>query len=243
MRVKQDHVHRLQLSAADAAEVHRFVARRVANAADAADIAQQTLLRACAKLGSFRGPNRSAWLLTIARHLIVDHFRAQRRARFVSVEAELAETEPRLQTPAEAVLAVCERRERLECWLNCITHRLRPEEQVAVLLADIYGHRDKESASVMGLNLPSFKLLLHGARARLHGIAGGNCMLVSEFGAAARAELAKPNGKNADGCKNAGCGNGGATSVHLTHRLGVTCRLRAPGLLALRSKLLEGLAL
>ena len=64
---QQDGVDRLKLSAADTAGVHRFVARRVANHADAADIAQQTLLLACAKLSSCRGENLSAWLFTIAR--------------------------------------------------------------------------------------------------------------------------------------------------------------------------------
>jgi len=97
---RQDYLHRLELTPIDAAEVHRFVARRVANHADAADIAQQTLLLACAKLSSCRGENLSAWLFTIARHLIVDHYRAKNRIQFVDVSpAALAETEPALRTP------------------------------------------------------------------------------------------------------------------------------------------------
>jgi len=55
----------------------------VANLADAADIAQQTLLLACAELSACRGENLSPWLFAIARHLIVDHYRAQNRFRFV----------------------------------------------------------------------------------------------------------------------------------------------------------------
>jgi len=51
--------------------------------------------------------------------------------------AARAETEPALRTPPEAVLAVCERRERLSSWPDSITHRLRLEERVAVLVADI----------------------------------------------------------------------------------------------------------
>lgn len=160
-----DYARRLEVSAAG---VHRFVARRVANSADAADIAQQTLLQAFAKRGTFRGENFSAWVLTIARHLIVDYHRVQNRFQFVEVEqAALAEAEPALRTSPNAVLAVCEWRERREDWLHTITHRLRLDQQVAVLLADIYGHRDKDSAAVLCMSVPSFKLLLHGARARL----------------------------------------------------------------------------
>ena len=207
----------LDLSAAAVAEVHRLVARRVSNLDDAADIAQQTLLQACAKRGTCRGENASAWLFTIARHLIVDHYRARSRFRFQEVGA-LADTEPALRTAPDAVLAICLHRERLNCWVNCISQRLRLEEQVAVLLADAYGHRDKDSAAVMGMSLPSFKLLLHGARARLNAIAGGNCALVST------ASERTP-------------------SSQLTRMAGPARRLRLSELLATRARLVRGLDL
>jgi RNA polymerase sigma factor (sigma-70 family) len=167
-----NYARRLELSAAD---VHRFVAWRVANHADAADIAQQTLLQACLKLSTFRGENFSAWVLTIARHLIVDYYRARNRFQFVEVgQAALTEAEPALRIPPDAVLTVCEWRERLNDWLDDITHGLRLEQQVAVLLADLYGHSDKDSAAVLLMSVPRFKLLLHGARARLQEIASGH---------------------------------------------------------------------
>ncbi len=201
---------RLELSAADVAEVHRFVARRVSNHADAADIAQQTLLLACAKSETFRGKNFSGWLFTIARHLIVDHYRTQNRFQFLAVEA-LVETEPALWTPRDAVRVVCECRALVSGWLDCLNQRLRLEEQVAVLMADIYGHRDEDSAAVLRMRLPSFKLLLHGARGRLHGVVGGRCTVV----------------KTTDGAP-------------ATHRVAVICRLSGSELLALRDRLLEG---
>jgi len=153
-------------------QIHRFVARRVDNTADAADIAQQTLLQACTKIDTCRGEDVAPWLHTIARHLIVDHYRARHRFQFVEVTA-LAETEPALRTPRDAVPSLCERRQRLSCLTDCITRRLRLEQQVAVLLADVHGCRDKESAAVLGMSVPCFKLLLHGARGRLQTVAGG----------------------------------------------------------------------
>lgn len=220
-------VDRLELSAADVSGVYGFVARRVANCADAADIAQQTLLLACAKRSTCRVENPSAWLFTIARHLIVDHYRTKNRFQFVEVTA-LAEMDSALQTTPDPP-TIYEHRERLRALLDCITHRLRLPEQVAVLLADVYAHRDKDSAAVLCMSVPSFKLLLHEARARLRGIAGGYGVLVKKTTAAANG-----HGKNADG-------NGGPPSVHDTYRAGVTCRLGAPELLALRNKLLGGL--
>jgi len=233
--VDAPYVPPLELSTTHAAEVHRFVARRVANVADAADIAQQTLLLACTKLGDCRGENLSGGLFTIARNLIVDHYRTQNRFQFEEVEA-LAETEPALQTASDAVLLVCERRERLSGWLDCITDQLRLEEQVAVLLADVYGHRDKDSAAVLCMSVPCFKLLLHGARARLHEVADGDCARAKKTSATVGDEPA-----NGHGGKNAKPGNGGPPSGHQTYRA-VTCRLGAPKLVALRAKMLEGLA-
>jgi RNA polymerase sigma-70 factor (ECF subfamily) len=233
--VGASYASRLELSADDAADVHRFVGRRVANLADAADIAQQTLLLAFSKRGSCRGENLSGWLFTIARNLIVDHYRTQNRFQFEEVEA-LAETEPALQTASDAVLLLCQRRERLRGWLDCITDQLRLEEQVAVLLADVYGHRDKDSAAVLRMSVPCFKLLLHGARARLHEIAGGDRTRAKKASATVCDEPA-----NGHGGKNAKPGNGGPPSGPPTYRA-VIGRLSAPELVALRAEMLEALA-
>lgn len=219
-------MRRLESSASD---LHRFVARRVANPVDAADIAQQTLLLACAKLDTCRGEDILPWLFTIARHQIVDHYRARGRFRFVEADT-LAETEPALQTRPDVVHSACECRQRLGTWLDCITRRLRLEEQVAVLLADAYGHRDKDSADLLGMSVPSFKLLLHGARARLREIAGGNCALVSDT-------------TDAEGSIDRhGCAfNGGPRGAARTYRAAGPQRLGVSRLLALRARLLEGI--
>ena len=208
-----------ELSPAAVTELHQFVARRVSNFADAADIAQQTLLLACAEISTCRGGNLSRWLFTIARHLIVDHYRAENRFRFVEVLAALEETESALQTPADSVLAVAECRERLRLLLECITHRICLERQVALLLADVYGHCDKYSAAVLRMSLPCFKLLLHGARARLRALANAH-----------------------EGGKVGPC-NFRPPLVHPAHRLGVTCHLDASQLFALRMQLVQDLKL
>ena len=189
-RCRQDQVQDLELSAAHAAQVHRFVARRVANHADAADIAQQALMIACEKSDSFRGASASAWLLTIARNLIVDHYRARSRYRFVDVD-QLAEFEPALRTAPDVAGVICDCRSRMSGWLDCITRTLRLEEQVAVLLADIYGYRDRESAAELRMSVPSFKLLLHGARGRLHKFADDRCTVVECRGA----RTGRPHGR------------------------------------------------
>jgi RNA polymerase sigma-70 factor (ECF subfamily) len=160
----------------------------VANRADAEDIAQQALLVACAKFKTLRGENLKGWLWTIARRLIVDFYRTQRRFEFVDTEdATHLAAEPALQTDPEAVPESCANRDRLRCYLDCIAKMLPLEAQVAVLLADVHGNLDKDSATAMRISLPSFKLLLHQGRARLHEVAGGRCAL-ADHGERAREE-------------------------------------------------------
>jgi RNA polymerase sigma-70 factor (ECF subfamily) len=210
-RRRQDDLHRIERAAPD---VHRFVSQRVANRADAADISQEALLVACAKLGSFRGDNLNAWLFAIARNLIIDYYRSQGRFTFVAVTPAEGESEPALQIPHDAVLAECAFRERLSSWLDRCT-RLDLDEQVAVLQSDVYDYRDKDSAAMLRMSVPSFKLLLHGARARLKEI-GSNTSRGSS--------LPAPPGQ-------------------MRYRLGVNCHLGASELAALQRKLIDGLKL
>jgi DNA-directed RNA polymerase specialized sigma24 family protein len=231
---RQEPRRALEISAALAAELHQFVGRRVANRDEAADIAQQTLLLACAALPTCRSENPLPWLLTIARHLIVDHYRVQLRGPSVEYSEALAETEPALQSRPDSALAAEECRERLRSLLNGINRPVRLEHQVALLLADVYGHSDKHSAAVLRMSVPCFKLLLHRARAGVRIFADENRMPVSNT----RTTSQPANG---DGSKKAVRANGGTPSARSMGCLGVTCRLGTPEFLALRSELLDGL--
>ena len=210
-------LHRIERASAD---VYRFVSQRVGNRADAADISQETLLAACAKLSTFRGENLNAWLFAIARNLIIDYYRSQGRFQFVTVEASNAgEMEPALQVPHDSVVAECEFRQRLNAWMDCCTNGLDLEQQVAVLQSDVYDYRDKDSAAMLRMSVPSFKLLLHSARARL-----------KEIGSA---------GRHATNARRGGTMPSPPAQVR--YRLGVNCHLGATELAALQRKLMDGL--
>jgi DNA-directed RNA polymerase specialized sigma24 family protein len=158
--------------AAAAVPLRRYVARRVPSSADAEDIAQQAVLLAWEERSAGAAAHSPERLLAIARHLIVGYRRERSRNRLVELGASLVETEPSLQTRTDTAAVVVEGRERLSALLGPIAARLRLEHQVALLLADFHGHRDRRSAAVLGMSLPSFKRLLHGARARLRQLQG-----------------------------------------------------------------------
>src|SRR5262249_4138208 len=155
-------MHPIELAAAD---VHRFVAERVANRADAADIAQETLLAAWAAFDADRGEPVDERLFAIARKRIAHYDRARTRINPVAVDAA---------TPHEsetAIVARCDCHRRVNGWLRRCAQLLRPGQQVAVMLADVYEYGDKDSAAMLRMSVPSFKLLLHRSRARLNTFA------------------------------------------------------------------------
>ena len=169
-----------------AVALRRYVARRVPNSADAADIAQQAVLLAWGERGAPGAVHSRAWLFAIARPLIVDYRRARSRERLVELAASLVETEPSLQTRPDMAVVVVEGRERLRALVGSVAARLRLEHQVALLLADFHGHHDRTSAALLGMSLPSFKLLLREARARLRQLQGHPAARATAKGATAR---------------------------------------------------------
>jgi len=146
------------------AELHAFVSRLVPEPADAADIAQQALLVACSDQRASRVANLDAWLRCIARNLIINHFHARNRHGSVELCEALADSEPVLRTRSDLPLAVRDSRERLRKLLDESMGRLCLVHQLALLLADVYGHCDKHSAVVLGMSVPCYKLALHRAR-------------------------------------------------------------------------------
>jgi DNA-directed RNA polymerase specialized sigma24 family protein len=156
-----------ELSADMVASLHTFVLRLVPEPADAADIAQQALLLACSDRGGSRIANVDAWLRSTARHLIIDHFRAGNRYSSVELRDALADSEPVLRTRPDLPIAIRECRERICSLLDETTGQLCLVHQIALLLADVYGHCDKHSATLLRMSLPCYKLVLHRARSAL----------------------------------------------------------------------------
>jgi DNA-directed RNA polymerase specialized sigma24 family protein len=156
-----------------AQDVHRFVSRYVGNCDDADDISQDVLTIACANAGELSDEHDHDRLFTIARKLIADYERARTQLDFVAIDgAGGDERESALRVPSDSVAATCDIRRRISNWLRRCGQVLEPAQQVAVLLADIYGYADKDSAVMLGMSLSSYKMLLHTSRARLKTFEG-----------------------------------------------------------------------
>ncbi len=61
-------------------EIHRYIARRIPSPETVEDLVQETFLRAWRRIGTYTWTGRpvGAWLVTIARNLVTDHFKSSR---------------------------------------------------------------------------------------------------------------------------------------------------------------------
>jgi len=151
-----------------ARDIHEFVSARIPNCADAADIAQEVLTIACSDADKLA--RRRNALFAIAQKAIDDYYLTHDVFEFVRIDAARPNNqESALQVPPESVVAGFE---VVSDWLRRCDQALEPSQQVAVLLADNYGYADKESATMLGMTLSSFKMLLHTARYRLQTFQG-----------------------------------------------------------------------
>lgn len=131
-----------------------FLRRKGFSAEEADDLTQETLLRAYAHLGAFRGTSMTAWLYRIAANLAVDHLRKQ-RLTFVAWEA--AEAIPCTLTPDEDPLVRLDR-EETRCGLLAVI-QLLPECHQRILRLRYYEDRSlAEIAATMNCSQMAAKL-------------------------------------------------------------------------------------
>jgi RNA polymerase sigma-70 factor (ECF subfamily) len=145
-------------------EVYTLARRLVGDPHLAADIAQETLIRAWRALPRFRGDAAlSTWLHRITVNTAWTHKKRARRHLVESIDeaAEIADTRG-AGTP-EIAGELLELRGRLRSAL----YELPASQRQVVILKDVYGWSHAEIASSMDISVTAAKVRLHRARARL----------------------------------------------------------------------------
>lgn len=181
---------------ADAAQSLRrpligYFFRALASSDDAEDLFQETLTRALENLSTFSGRSSlKTWLFAIGTNLLRDRLRAGLRWKSDAQDEarRLAESDPaweaRIRGGFEASAAgVFEVREHIDFCFTCTGKTLEIEKQLALLLADVCGFKDREIARIMNCSVPAVKRRLHDARKRMMRIFDDRCALVSKRGA------------------------------------------------------------
>ena len=141
--------------------VYRYIYYRVANATLAEDLTSETFLRALRRISSYtwQGRDFGAWLVTIARNLIADHFKSGRYRMEVAtsdlVEAGADRSE---EGPENEVLTSITNAALLEA-----VKQLNAEQQECISLRFLQGMSVAETAQIMGKNEGAIKALQYRA--------------------------------------------------------------------------------
>jgi RNA polymerase sigma-70 factor, ECF subfamily len=141
--------------------VYRFVYYRVGSVALAEDLTSETFFRALRGMPSFRwqGKDFGAWLMTIARNLTMDHFKAG-RTRLEFATEDMSPHDAATEGPETSVLASLTNTALLEA-LKELPH----EQRECLIMRFLQGLSIAETAQVLGRSDGAVKQLqLRGVR-------------------------------------------------------------------------------
>ena len=164
-------------------QVHKglraFIAKRVDNEAEVDDIVQDVWLKMQRGLDGLKDQRRLiSWIYQIARHAIIDHYRAPGRRQ--EMPAGLAADLEAYQSSSTMTTA-SEESDQLRTELaNCLRpmiERLSGEYRQAVILVDLEGLDQHEAAAQLGLSLSGMKSRVQRGRRQLKGMLEACCTI------------------------------------------------------------------
>ncbi|MET7574941.1 ECF subfamily RNA polymerase sigma factor, BldN family [Streptomyces sp. NPDC005492] len=139
--------------------VYRYIYYRVGGKTTAEDLTSETFLRALRRIGTFtwQGRDFGAWLVTIARNLVADHFKSS-RFRLEVTTGELFDTGEVERSPEDSVLEALSNAALLDA-----IRRLNPQQQECVTLRFVQDLSVADTARVMGKNESAIRALQYRA--------------------------------------------------------------------------------
>jgi len=141
--------------------VYRYVYYRVSSVTLAEDLTSETFIRALRRISSYtwQGRDFGAWLVTIARNLIADHFKSGRyRLEVATSDLVEAGADQREEGPENEVLTAITNEALLEA-----VKALNAEQQECISLRFLQGMSVAETAAIMGKNEGAIKALQYRA--------------------------------------------------------------------------------
>lgn len=152
--------------------VFRFLMVRTRDRYLAEDLTQEVFVRVLRRISSFtwQGREFGAWLFTIARNLVTDHFKSARARREFSV-GEIFESDERDRSAEAQVfrdLEVVETRDAVHGALALIT----PDQRKCVTLRYLTGLSIEQTASAMGKRPGAVKTLAYRAMRSMEQVLG-----------------------------------------------------------------------
>ncbi len=137
------------------ASIHRYLYYRVSDAGLAEDLTSETFFRALRSIGSFQwqGKDFGAWLTTIARNLVTDHFKSS-RSRLETVCDVLPESRDVAPGPEAGVVAML----TSELLVGAL-RQLASEQQDCLVMRFLQGLSIADTARALGRSEGAVKQL------------------------------------------------------------------------------------
>ena len=157
-----------------------FIAKRVADEAAAEDFSQEVFVRMQRGLGGLKKQSRLvAWIYQIARHAIIDYYRARDRQpeRPVGRASDLETFYP-VSLPVESSEGSGQLRTELAGCLRPMIERLSEDYRQAITLVDLEGMAQHEAAAQLGLSVSGMKSRVQRGRRQLRDMLEACCVIV-----------------------------------------------------------------
>jgi RNA polymerase sigma-70 factor (ECF subfamily) len=167
-----------------------FLYRFTISKEDTEDIAQETFSKAFQKFDTFKGDSSfRTWLFSIATNLVKDHLRSKKRWTPTAQDKckKLISSTPELATQLHDINQTSpygkyEIQEHIDFCFTCIMKTIPIEQQLSLMLADIYDFKIKEIAEILDTTIGIVKHYLHNARTTMRNVFEQRCALINKTG-------------------------------------------------------------
>lgn len=171
-------------------QLKSYILRITASVADTEDIVQDTYIKAAEKLDTFKGQSSlKTWLFAIASNLAKDNLRARKRwvenvtdiareaalgnPEFIREVLHIRHTSPQGQFEIKEHIAFC---------FTCVSKSLPLEQQICVLLKEVYEFKVSEIVEILESTEAMVKYYLHIGRQKMIQVYEGRCALINKQG-------------------------------------------------------------
>src|SRR5664279_3240390 len=171
-------------------QLKSYILRITASVADAEDIVQDTYIKATEKLDTFKGQSSlKTWLFAIASNLAKDNLRARKRwvehVTDITKEAALFNSQffrEAMHIRTSSMQGQFEIKEHIAFCFTCISKSLPLEQQISILLKEVYEFKVSEIMQILDTTEAMIKYYLHSGRSKMVAIFEGRCALINKQG-------------------------------------------------------------
>lgn len=171
-------------------ELKSFILRMTGSVQDTEDIVQDTYIKAHLKIDTFRGDSSlKTWIFSIASNLAKDLLRSKKRwpENVTDICKEAAMNNPQFFREAIHIRETSsqgkfEIKEHVALCFTCVSKSLPLEQQLALLLKEVYGFKVKEIAQIINQTDAMVKYYLHVGRSKMIEVFDNRCSLINKKG-------------------------------------------------------------